>query len=130
MEECQGWRQAGCLLQGACIKCLLFINHITTWSNSIPFSSPKEEQLATFQGRSEKYRNFQICRRHLCRFYQINISCYLITQMASILRINNLVWFLMPIIAARKVDNLITFISRLLIKNHLSLYTKSILACI
>ena len=102
MEECQGWRQAGCKQ---------YKYHRTTWSNSIPFSSPKEEQLATFQGRSEKYRNFQIGRRHLFRFYQINILCYLITQMAPIIRINNLVWFLMPIIAARKVLKTIIFIA-------------------
>ena len=39
------------------------------------------------------------------RIYQLDLSCYLFTQMTLILKINTLVWFLMPIIAARKVIN-------------------------
>ena len=38
----------------------------TRWSNSIPFSTPKEELFAITQGRIEKYKNFQICGRHRC----------------------------------------------------------------
>ena len=50
VQECQGWRQAG--TRPAPVEVNKY--HRTTGSNSIPFSSPKEEQLAIFHGRVEK----------------------------------------------------------------------------